>query len=324
MFVYKDFLQVLNSNGDAIVWNPAESGLTKPLAVVHAGRAFYYTHDGNKNVSEVLASDGVVNSHYEYSPFGVIDITHSYDGGDLTNIFKFSSEYSDDEIGTVYYNFRTSNPLDGRWIGRDFGEELFSCNLYWFVNNQPVDHSDMLGLDGLDNCREANSDFTLNKTVKSVSGVLPELTFSYHRSIWQKNCYGKCKDCSFGYSVERNVLDGFGGGLSFNLPFPGLPAIVKVPVSVSIALSGGEHYYYNSCTKEEKQEGCNSLSVTGSLAAEVGIGLFIKYSVSGSLQYSWTDCGGEESKISLFLTIQQCYFGQCWSVDLPSWDPVKW
>ena len=38
--------------------------------------------------------------------------------------FRFSSEYHDDAIGCVYYNYRHYNPLDGRWMSKDpMGEE---------------------------------------------------------------------------------------------------------------------------------------------------------------------------------------------------------
>ena len=32
---------------------------------------------------------------------------------------RFSSEYMDDELGLIYYNYRHLNPRDGRWISRD-------------------------------------------------------------------------------------------------------------------------------------------------------------------------------------------------------------
>lgn len=316
-FTYKEFLQIWNSNGSGIIWDPTEPGLTRPLVIAHGDGVSYYTHDGNKNVSEVMSSEGEVNSHYAYSPFGAPDVNHSYGVNETENFIRFSSEYSDDEIGTVYYNFRVLNPLDGRWIGRDPGEELLSCNLYWYVNNQPIGHSDWLGLD--DDCRESNSDFSLNKTFGGLAGAIGSVSISYHRSIRQRNCHVKCKDCSTGYTIERDVLDGAGGGLSWNLPIPGLPAIVNVPVSVSYALSGGEHYYYNSCTKEEKSQKCNRFLLSGSIGASVGVGRFISYSIHGALSYEWTDCGGESSRSSLDISIEQCYFGQCWSIDAQSW-----
>ena len=32
--------------------------------------------------------------------------------------FRFSSEYSDDDVGLVCYNYHYFNPMDGRWISR--------------------------------------------------------------------------------------------------------------------------------------------------------------------------------------------------------------
>ena len=170
---------------------------------------FYYFHDGNKNVSDVVSFLGEVRSHYSYSPFGALDIVHSYSYDAVRNMFRYSSEYLDDEIGNVYYNFRSLNPVDGRWIGRDPGEELFSYNLYFYLDNRPIGYSDWLGLD---NCRESNSDFTLNKTFDNLGGAIGSFSFSYHRSIWQRNCYIKCNDCKTGFTIERNVLDGGGAG----------------------------------------------------------------------------------------------------------------
>ena len=45
--------------------------------------------------------------------------------GDMAreNKFRFSCEFSDDELGLVYYNYRHLNPADGRWINRDLIQE---------------------------------------------------------------------------------------------------------------------------------------------------------------------------------------------------------
>ena len=34
------------------------------------------------------------------------------------NPFRFSSEYADDDVGLVCYNYHYFNPMDGRWISR--------------------------------------------------------------------------------------------------------------------------------------------------------------------------------------------------------------
>ena len=38
------------------------------------GGGGYYTHDGNKNVSEVVAENGNIVAHYEYAPFGEVAV----------------------------------------------------------------------------------------------------------------------------------------------------------------------------------------------------------------------------------------------------------
>lgn len=66
------------------------------------------------------------------------------------NPFRFSSEYANDEMGLIYYNYRYLNPMDGRWIGRDPLQEEENENLYVFVFNNPLISFDRLGLSGFD------------------------------------------------------------------------------------------------------------------------------------------------------------------------------
>ena len=58
------------------------------------------------------------------------------------NPFRFSSEYSDDELGLVYYNYRYYHALSGRWLTKDPMEEYSTLNMYRFLNNN-------LGIDQL-------------------------------------------------------------------------------------------------------------------------------------------------------------------------------
>ncbi len=62
-FVYDGYLQVADSAGSAYVWDPTESAATRPLAWTRGGDAAYYTHDGSKNVSEVVAYDVTTGMH---------------------------------------------------------------------------------------------------------------------------------------------------------------------------------------------------------------------------------------------------------------------
>ena len=134
-FVYDNYLcvQRLNAdNGNAVrtefVWDPTEPIATRPLVMraKNWGLNLFYTHDGNKNVSEVFyhALQNGIAAHYDYAPFGAV--TRTSRATRVTNRdflsenpFRFSSEYHDLTLGLVYYNYRHYNPIIGRWQSLD-------------------------------------------------------------------------------------------------------------------------------------------------------------------------------------------------------------
>ena len=135
-FVYDGYLciQRLNGTNNSITelfeWDPTEPVATRPMFMQYRvpGQtyALFYTHDGNKNVSEVVhfsRANGVA-AHYEYAPFGEVTAqvrqggVAAYDFAAL-NPWRFSSEYADDASATVYYNYRHYEPVMGRWLSRD-------------------------------------------------------------------------------------------------------------------------------------------------------------------------------------------------------------
>ena len=159
-FVYDNYLCVqkvdaLNNNSqiNLFVWDPTEPVATRPLFTQRGtGYKFFYTCDGNKNVSEMVhfeTRNGIA-AHYDYAPFGAVtraisasavtDNTFTFD-----NPFRFSSEYHDDTLGLVYYNYRHYNPIDGRWNERDSLEELRILNLYQM--KECLNSWDLLGQD---------------------------------------------------------------------------------------------------------------------------------------------------------------------------------
>ena len=135
-------------------WDPTEKVATRPMFMQYRvpGQtyALFYTHDGNKNVSEVVhfsRANGVA-AHYEYAPFG--EVTAQVRQGGITaydfaslNPWRFSSEYADDASATVYYNYRHYEPMMGRWLSRD---PMNDAILYLICCNRAVDISDLLGL----------------------------------------------------------------------------------------------------------------------------------------------------------------------------------
>ncbi len=63
---------------------------------------------------ELYGQHGYIRTNYTYPPYGAVTA-----GGDVTQPIQWSSEFHNDELALVYYNYRHYNPMDGRWIGRD-------------------------------------------------------------------------------------------------------------------------------------------------------------------------------------------------------------
>ena len=157
-----------------LVSETTESVATRPLVLQRQGGwNFFYTHDmrprrrrrvarrsvateprsgrkrpRNKNVSDVVSFQQArgVPAHYEYAPFGAVTAATTNTAFTAfnvaeTNPYCFSSEYADDTLGLVYYNYRHYNPMDGRWC--NFDECGF--NLYDFCKNSPIKSLDWLG-----------------------------------------------------------------------------------------------------------------------------------------------------------------------------------
>ena len=149
-FVYDGYLQIVNFEQSVtnsqltthslqlFIWDPTEPVATRPLVWNSSTiqpfnfSTSYYTHDGNKNVSEVMAIDAATLAHYDCAPFGAVT-----SAGSLANInhFRFSSEYVEDDLGLVYYNHRHYNPIEGRWLSRDPIAENGGIGLYAWCHN---------------------------------------------------------------------------------------------------------------------------------------------------------------------------------------------
>ncbi|MDU7626297.1 RHS repeat-associated core domain-containing protein, partial [Akkermansia sp.] len=132
------------------VWDPTETIATRLLMMtcwkekgIEVKENLYFMHDALKNVTCVFGEQHERKARYEYSPFGGMltaegDVVH-------TNKFRFSCEYTDDELGLVYYNYRHLNPTDGRWINRDPIQEQGGQHLYGFLGNNSLINIEITG-----------------------------------------------------------------------------------------------------------------------------------------------------------------------------------
>ena len=152
-FVYDGYLQIAefttaipNSSfvlRNSYVWDPTEHVATRPLVWQRGNSVAYYVFDGNKNVSEIVAIDNDIAAHYEYAPFGALTISRGASA--VTNPWRFSSEYAEDDTATVYYNYRHYDLTTGRWMQRDPIGEVGGVNLYGFGENSVLNIADING-----------------------------------------------------------------------------------------------------------------------------------------------------------------------------------
>lgn len=102
-------------------------------------------YDGNGNLTTLLdATDGSIEAAYEYGPYG--EALRSEGAYAKNNPFRFSTKYTDDETGLVYYGRRYYDPKDGRFVCRDPLEESGGINLMAFVANNAPNRWDYLGM----------------------------------------------------------------------------------------------------------------------------------------------------------------------------------
>ena len=111
-------------------------------------RNYDFLFDANGNVvQETFRTDGAINAHYEYDPFGTAVIALRVDATD--NPFRFSTKWFDNDTGLGYWGFRWYGPGMGRWLSRDPVGEMIELGLYNMVANDCVNCADLVGLQSM-------------------------------------------------------------------------------------------------------------------------------------------------------------------------------
>jgi len=117
------------------------------LVTDHTSGTVYHwpAYDGNGNVAALVAqANGSLSARYEYGPFG--ETLRATGTLAKQNPFRFSTKYTDNETGLLYYGYRFYDPVTGRWPNRDPIGEQGGFNLYEFVGGDPISRTDRLGL----------------------------------------------------------------------------------------------------------------------------------------------------------------------------------
>ena len=112
------------------------------LARTNSTGSSFYGYDSKGNVTTLTDSSGSQVGSYTYDGWGNTVASSGAKAGE--NPYRFSTK---EAISGLYsYGFRFYSPGLGRWINRDPIREKGGGNIYAFVGNNPVNHSDARGL----------------------------------------------------------------------------------------------------------------------------------------------------------------------------------
>jgi len=87
------------------------------------------------------------------------------------NPFRFSTKYTDQETGLLYYGFRYYDPLTGRWLSRDPIEEKGGLNVLGFTRNKPINTTDLLGLCDIGKRKDCIASEPQYQTLQQMQGM---------------------------------------------------------------------------------------------------------------------------------------------------------
>jgi len=105
------------------------------------GRRLYYAYDGLGSVAGLTNHRGKVKTRYRYDAFGEV-----VEGSLKYNPYAFTGKRLDTESGLYHFHFRQYDPEAGVWTTPDPISIWGGMNLYRYVQNNPVNHIDPLGL----------------------------------------------------------------------------------------------------------------------------------------------------------------------------------
>lgn len=108
-------------------------------------KTYYPLYDGNGNVTGLAdPATGAAVARYERGPFG--EPMRATGPVAAANPVGFSSKYTDEETGLVYYGARYYNRVVGSWLNRDPIGQAGGANVYGAAENDFVNKGDALGL----------------------------------------------------------------------------------------------------------------------------------------------------------------------------------
>ncbi|MFC1643461.1 RHS repeat domain-containing protein [Chlamydiota bacterium] len=124
--------------------------IDEPLTISDETDIYYYHRDALGSIISISDDTGTLVEKYIYDAYGKVVILNK-DGGEIAkstvgNRYMFTGREWDNETNLYYYRARYYDPDIGRFLSADPLGYYDSMNLYSYVNNNPLNWVDPLGL----------------------------------------------------------------------------------------------------------------------------------------------------------------------------------
>lgn len=142
-----DVLLELDAAGAVVARYTHGDRLDQPLAMQRGGADYYFHADGLGSIRLVTDAAGTVQNVYDYDAFG--NFLEREEA--VESPYGFTGREYDEESGLYFYRARYYSPELGRFVSEDpVGFAGRDVNLYRYVGNDPLNHTDPSGLIPLD------------------------------------------------------------------------------------------------------------------------------------------------------------------------------
>jgi RHS repeat-associated protein len=129
-------------NGNVLNRFTHTQNIDEPLSGTMSGTISYYEQDAPGSITSVSNPSGTLADTYVYDSFGKLTTST----GTLLNSFRYTGHEFDTETGLYYYRSRYYDDTAGRFISEDPIRFKGGINFYAYVKNNPIVHTDPLGL----------------------------------------------------------------------------------------------------------------------------------------------------------------------------------
>jgi RHS repeat-associated protein len=138
----ENLIEETNSTGAVVARYEQTQNIDEPLAMLRSSVTSYFHVDGLGSVTSLSNAAGSVANTYTYDSFGKLTAST----GSLVNPFQYTARESDTETGLYYYRARYYDSNPGRFLSEDPIDFAGGINFYAYVQNDPLNLADPLGL----------------------------------------------------------------------------------------------------------------------------------------------------------------------------------